>query len=223
MQTRNSWLNNEPTSAATWVHSANSDIWMWFTTVNGVPNQFEFTTAKCRPPSPNCPAWNDFRCELIRCELRSGRGLLRCGRTCAAVHPEELRRQMLHALQQLGPVRGFAVVLRRVRAGGKQLGLLLRRGLDVLPRIIVDAGRHVLPGWQDMLRGLEHRCVLRGGRGVRRELRPLHEGDDCRADTGADSCADSGAKLSRMERTQCQRFRCQQFRVSTLPVSTLPV
>jgi hypothetical protein len=57
MQTRNSWLNNEPTSAATWVHEANSDSWMWFTTVNGVPNQFEFTTAKCHPPpSPNCPS-----------------------------------------------------------------------------------------------------------------------------------------------------------------------
>jgi hypothetical protein len=61
MQTRNSWLNNEQTSAATWVHSANSDSWMWYTTVNGVANQFEFTTAKCRSatttaaPTPATP------------------------------------------------------------------------------------------------------------------------------------------------------------------------
>jgi hypothetical protein len=48
MQTRNSWLNSEQTSKATWVHSANSDSWMWYTTVKGVPNQFEFTAAKCR-------------------------------------------------------------------------------------------------------------------------------------------------------------------------------
>jgi hypothetical protein len=77
------------------------------------------------------------------------------------VHPEDLRRQVLHVFQQLGRVRGFSDMLRRVRAGGKQLGLLLRRDRDVLPRGICDAGRHVLPGWQDMLRGHEHRCVLR--------------------------------------------------------------
>jgi hypothetical protein len=99
--------------------------------------------------------------DVIRPDMHSGRGLLRCGRTCAAVHPEELRRQMLHALQRHGCVRGFSDMLRRVRAGGKQLGLLLRLGLDVLPRSIADAGRHVLPGWQDMLRGRERRCVLR--------------------------------------------------------------
>jgi hypothetical protein len=60
MQTRNAWLNNEPTSKATWVHDVNSDSWMWFTTVNGVPNQFEFTTANCQPTpttaAPSTPA-----------------------------------------------------------------------------------------------------------------------------------------------------------------------
>jgi hypothetical protein len=99
--------------------------------------------------------------DVIWPDMHSGRGLLRCGRTCAAVHPEELRRQMLHALQRHGRVRGFSDMLRRVRAGGKQLGLLLRLELDVLPRSIADARRHVLPGWQDMLRGHERRCVLR--------------------------------------------------------------
>jgi hypothetical protein len=114
--------------------------------------------------------------DVIRPDVYSGRGLLRCGRTGAAVHPEELGRQMLHALQRHGRVRGFPDMLRRVRAGGKQLGLLLRLGLDVLPCGIADAGRHVLPGWQDMLRGHEHRCVLRVESGVRRELEPLRGG-----------------------------------------------
>jgi hypothetical protein len=75
MQTRNSWLNNEPTSAATWVHDVNSDTWTWFTTVNGVPNQFEFATAKCRAatqsPAPTegttyrgCTSYNGFFYDL---------------------------------------------------------------------------------------------------------------------------------------------------------------
>jgi hypothetical protein len=71
MQTRNAWLNAEQTSAATWVHSDASDVWTFYTTVNGVPNQFEFASSKCRSAAtttaaptpapttgaPNCLAW----------------------------------------------------------------------------------------------------------------------------------------------------------------------
>jgi hypothetical protein len=58
------------------------------------------------------PRKEPFRSELILSELRGGRRLLRCGWDVPAMHPEELRRQMLHVLQQLGPLRGVAVVLR---------------------------------------------------------------------------------------------------------------
>ncbi len=49
MQTRNAWLNNEQTSAATWfVDSATgNDRFSWSTTVNGQPVQFTFTTEAC--------------------------------------------------------------------------------------------------------------------------------------------------------------------------------
>jgi hypothetical protein len=57
MQTRNAWLNNEPTQAATWVQASNGDdTWTWSTTVNGAPTQFVFTFAQCASaPVPTPP------------------------------------------------------------------------------------------------------------------------------------------------------------------------
>jgi hypothetical protein len=65
MQTRNAWLNNEPTSRATWDFDAQTgeDTWTWWTTVNGQPVTFVFKTSNCRggpptpAPPPNCLAF----------------------------------------------------------------------------------------------------------------------------------------------------------------------
>jgi hypothetical protein len=51
MQTRNAWVNSEPTSAATWFEDSatGNDRFTFVTTVNGVPTQFVFTTEACPP------------------------------------------------------------------------------------------------------------------------------------------------------------------------------
>ena len=55
MQTRNSWLNSEQTSAASWVVNNGNTVWRWSTTVNGAPVQFTFTTEACSPAPPSPP------------------------------------------------------------------------------------------------------------------------------------------------------------------------
>jgi hypothetical protein len=70
MQTRNAWLNSEPTNTATWVYdgSAGEDTMTWKTTVSGRPQDFVFRTGQCldlpvptaapipEPPSTSNPA-----------------------------------------------------------------------------------------------------------------------------------------------------------------------
>jgi hypothetical protein len=55
MQTRNAWLNSEPTSRATWDFDAQTgeDTWTWWTTVNGQPVTFVFKTSNCRAGTVN--------------------------------------------------------------------------------------------------------------------------------------------------------------------------
>jgi hypothetical protein len=55
MQTRNAWLNNEPTSRATWDFNSatGEDTWTWYTTVNGQAVTFVFKTSNCRAGTVN--------------------------------------------------------------------------------------------------------------------------------------------------------------------------
>jgi hypothetical protein len=54
MQTRNAWLNNEQTSAATWFQdpTTGNDRITFSTTVNGAPTDFIFATEACLLISP---------------------------------------------------------------------------------------------------------------------------------------------------------------------------
>jgi hypothetical protein len=49
MQTRNAWVNNEPTLAGSWFEDSvtGNDRFTFETTVNGVPTQFVFVTEAC--------------------------------------------------------------------------------------------------------------------------------------------------------------------------------
>jgi hypothetical protein len=47
MQTRHSWLSDQQTTAAAWARSGGVDSLTWWTTLNGQPIQFIFTSSAC--------------------------------------------------------------------------------------------------------------------------------------------------------------------------------